>query len=336
MASSKEPVKPVYALAGKNLYLRRESLERILAAVRQETGEAAQVTTVEGKRAELAEVLDEVRTYSMFSQRRVVVVDEAEALITRHRDGLERYVQSPSDTGTLILLCDSLPKGTRLYKALAAADAVVECEPLKTFAVPGWIIRLARDRYGKKLGQQAAEMIRDLVGDDQGIIDMELAKLATYVGARAEVSATDVDQLVGECREENVFALLDAMNDGDTKTALERWHQVIATDPAAKERAVGGLAWGVRRLMEAHRAYARGESIGVLARKMWTDAGRLEHRLRRTSPRQLEERMCDLLAVDLAGKSGGGTIASAVEKWIIKHTLRSAAADGRPLQSAKS
>jgi DNA polymerase-3 subunit delta len=164
-------------------------------------------------------------------------------------------------------------------------------------------------------------MLRDYVGDALGSLDAELAKLAAFVGERNEVTPADINALTSQHREEKVFAVTDAMAAHDPEAALRHWEQVLATDRAAPGRAIAGLAWGVRRLLEARRDWEAGVSIGVLARRMYTEPGLLQGRLERVTAEGLERQQRDLLAADLAVKTGASTVEVAVEKFIIQHSL---------------
>ena len=155
-----------------------------------------------------------------------------------------------------------------------------------------------------------------------GALDAELAKLAAFVGSRAEITPADVDALVGQNREEKVFAVTDAISVGETDKALAQWEQVWATDRAAPGRAIAGLAWGVRRLIEARRDLDKGVPVAALARRMFTDTAVLQRRLKRLSIQHLEDQLSDLCAADHAVKVGLSTVNLAVEKFIVTHSRR--------------
>lgn len=311
-------VHPVYAVVGQDFFLRNEALANILRTVAPQM-DTLGPTRVDGENASLADLLDEVRTPSLLGGRRVVIVDDADDCITANRAALERYCAHPASGGCLIFLCDTLPKTTRLYKIITAGGAVIACEPLKGRAVVSWIVRRAKEAYGKRVNDTAAQMLKEHVGDALGGIDTELAKLAAYVGDRPEITPKDIDAATGEHREEKVFAVLDAIADGDAASALQAWEQVWATDRAAPGRAIAGLAWSVRRLLEVRREWERGADLGGLGRRIFTDPETLRRRLERTSVDQLREQQRDLLAADLAAKTGLSTVDVAVERFIIKH-----------------
>jgi len=318
-------VYPVYVVVGPDRFLRNEALRHILDALEGEM-DSVGPARMDGSEAGLAEVLDEVRTLSLLGSRRVVVVDDADPFITTHRKPLERYVDKPAEDGCLILLCNTLPKSTRLYKGIAKVGSVTHCEPPTRRAVAGWITQWAREKYGKRITPPTAQHLREHLGDDLGILDAELSKLTAYVGQRAEITPGDIDDLTGQHREEKVFGVTDAISSGDTAGALRHWEQVLATDRAAPGRAIAGLAWGVRRLLQAKREWDRGANIGELARRMFVDPNVLQRRLARVDPQQLERQQEDLLAVDLAVKTGASTVDVAVEKFIVKHSTREASA----------
>src|SRR5690349_17267691 len=104
-AASAAP-KPVYALVGPDSFLQLVKLREILSLLPPDV----QRTDADGERAELAEVLDECRSFAMFGGGKLVVVRNADDFITKYREQLEDYCNAPSDSATLVLRCASLPK----------------------------------------------------------------------------------------------------------------------------------------------------------------------------------------------------------------------------------
>src|SRR5688500_10614226 len=118
---------PVYALVGPDPFLQLLKLGEVLRGL---PGDAQRVDA-DGERAELAEVLDELRSFAMFGGGKVVVVRDADAFITRFREPLEEYVAAPSDSATLVLRLASLPRSQRIYKAIDKVGKVEDCTPPK-------------------------------------------------------------------------------------------------------------------------------------------------------------------------------------------------------------
>jgi len=312
-------VAPVLAFVGGDSFMRGEALGQILHALSADS-DAFGPSRVDGSRARLAEVLDDIRTPSLLGGCRVVIVEDADPFISAHRQALERYCSSPSPTGVLVFLCNSLPRNTKLARIIEEHGAVKKLEAPRGRAITEWIIQRARTTYGKRLGQESAASLRRHIGDTLGGLDAELAKLAAFVGERGEIAGADIDGLTGHQREERVFAVTDAIISKDTASALRHWEQVLATDRAAPARAIGGLAWGVRQMLEARRGWEEGIGVGDLARQLRTNPEVLRMRLERTTTAQLESQQRDLLAADLAVKTGASTVEIAIEKFIVKHS----------------
>jgi len=309
----------VCAIVGADPFLRNTALARLIDAVRDEMDQLGP-SRCDGAQASVADVLDEVRTQSLLGDRRVVIVDDADDFITANRAALEKYCSSPAESGCLILLCDSLPRNTRLHRILAERDAVVTCEAPRGAAFGAWIAQRAENEYGKRIAAQAVQSLRRLLGDSPGWIDAELSKLASFVGDRKEIAASDVEELTDHRREEKVFAVIEAMSEGDTAAALAQWEQVLATDRAAPGRAIAGLAYGVRQLVDARGEFELTGKVFQSAKRMFTDPGALQRRMQRLSMVQLLEQQRDLLAADLAVKTGLSTIELAIEQFIVKHS----------------
>src|SRR5215203_1372016 len=138
--------KPVYALVGSDAFSQTQRLREIMAQLPPD----AQRSDVDGERAELADVLDELRSFAMFGGGKVVVVRNGGDFITRFRDQLEEYVARPSDSATLVLRLDALPANQRIYKAIAKVGAIEDCNPPKD--LKRWIVQ-----HGKAAHKVAVE-----------------------------------------------------------------------------------------------------------------------------------------------------------------------------------
>lgn len=320
MAREKQ-LRPIYSIIASDRFLRQEAVEKLLKSLSDEP-DAISVATYRGPEADLAEVLDEARTPSLLGGRRVVLVEDADEFITRHRDKLETYAQKPADCGTLVLLCQSMPSNTKLYKHIQLTGEIISVAVPRYGEVIRWIIQRAQAEYGKTVREPVARRLREQVGDAPGVLDSELSKLATFIGDRPEVTLDDIVALTGHTREEKVFAIMDAVLVGDTAEALRQWEQVLATDRAAPHKALAGLAWSVRTMLNARIEWESGVTAFQLARKLFAEPAVIERRMKASTPRDLTRMQRDLLSADLAVKTGATTPESAIEGFIVTHGTR--------------
>ncbi len=311
---------PIYAVFGADAFLRGRALNEIVRGVLGDDIDGMALAEYEGPKAQLADVLDECRTPSLLSSVRLVCVREADEFVTKYRKELEKYTESPSPTGSLVLVCTKWSKSWRLYKRVEAIGRNVCCDPPDRRSLPSWLVNHAKTSYGCTLQKPAAQRLADLTGEDLGRLDMELAKVSTFVAPRTTIRQEEIEELVGATRVETVFKITDAIAREDAKEALTLWDQVLSTDRDAPYRAVGGLAFGIRKLAEAKRLLGKGLSPFDVSKKLrlFGQPGAIKRQLDRFSLRQWQDHLVKLLQIDMAAKSGLGTVRSAVEKLIVE------------------
>jgi DNA polymerase-3 subunit delta len=309
-------VKPVYALVGSDAFLQTQKLREILAQLPRD---AARID-VDGERVELADVLDELRSFAMFGGGKVVVVENGDEFISRFREQLETYCEHPADSATLVLRVNSLPKNQRIAKTIAKTGAIEECAPPSDREIVPWILNRAKSVHKLTVTPPAAEMLKDLIGDDLGRMDNELAKLALQVeGGKVDVG--DVQGSVAFQREQEMWHMTDEIAAGHTTAALRRWRQLVQMDSSAEFRAVTWLGMWLEKAIKALAMKQRGANPFQIAKdlKIWPaekgtafvqTAGRLgEAGLRRALDRLVE--------VDHQSKSGVGDAAENVERFLL-------------------
>jgi DNA polymerase-3 subunit delta len=194
-----------------------------------------------------------------------VVVEDADALVTRYRGELEDYVARPKSTGVLVLEVTTWPANTRLYKAVAAVGLQIECTTPKnpkdskdTRPLTKWLTAWAKQAHAVGLEPAATELLVEMVGPEMGLLDQELAKLAVSVPQGQKISAAMVRQM-GNWRAKTVWDMLDAALDGDIAQALTQMDRLLLTveSPLA---ILGPVTASLRRLAVATRLVLDGEA----------------------------------------------------------------------------
>ncbi|MDZ4782695.1 MAG: DNA polymerase III subunit delta [Planctomycetia bacterium] len=209
----------------------------------------------------LRDVLDELSTVSLFgSGKRVVAVLNADEFVTRFRPQLEDYVAKPRDTGVLILDVKTWPANTRLFKAVAASGLQIECKGPSADRASGWLVQWAGERHQAKLERPAAELMVDIVGPELGLLDQELAKLASAAGEQP-IDVALVRDLVGGWRAKTAWELIDAALGGQSSEALQQLDRLLSggEHPLA---VLGPLGWSLRQMGAAVGVLEQGDAAG--------------------------------------------------------------------------
>ena len=252
---------PVYALSGDEDFLKRRCRDAVISLVVGKDGDADfAVSTYAGDTLDFSTLRNDLDTPSFLSPVRVVIVEQADPFVSAHREALERYVASPSKVGTLVLDVKTFPETTKLAKALPDAAKLV-CKAPYPDKLADWCVKWARAGHKAKLGRDAAEALVDLVGPMMGLLDMELAKLATATGGNAEITADDVAKLVGRSREANVFQILDAVGEGNPAKAFALLARKF-DEGEEPQMVFGALRSQLQKLANVERLLAAGQSLG--------------------------------------------------------------------------
>jgi DNA polymerase III subunit delta len=308
----------VCAIVGGDGFLQHEVRRALIAAAYGPDNDATP-DILDGELAHLRDVLDAVSEMSLFgSGRRVVVVEEADALVKEFREGLEDYVARPRSGAVLILEVATFPANTRLAKAVASSGLIVKCTmPDKGAEVTqfnrqlkDWLIAIAKRHFDCTLGRDAVELLVDLVPPEPGILYQEVDRLSLLAGTAKKITADLVAENVGGWRTRKTWDMIDAAADGRATDALEQLDRLLA----AGEEPQGLLpqmastfrkfAMAVRLFDQAERSgrplsiRQAVERAGVLPFKL-NDAERQLRQIGRPRARQLYRW---LLAADLETK----------------------------------
>jgi DNA polymerase III delta subunit len=316
MSKSTGP-KLIYALVGSEPFLQLQRLAEILKLLAPD----AQRSDFDGERAELANVLDDLRSFAMFGGGKVVVVRNADEFVTRYREQLEDYAAHPSDSATLVLRLNSLPSNQRIYKAIAKVGQIDDCNPPKERDLPGWVLRHGKAAHGITLTGDAAALLADLLGGEMGRIDTELAKLA-LLATGGRVDAELVSNTVSFQRERQMWDMTNEIASGRPAEALRRWRQLLQSDPSSEFRAVTWLCiWleNVRKALAMKRAGTNDAAICQTLR-IWPreNQGPFLQTAATMGDGGVARALDLLAAVDKNSKSGVGEFATNVERFLLQ------------------
>lgn len=312
---SSDKVAPVIAIVGPEPYLQRRALAEVLDRLPDDV----QRVDLDGPQAEAADVFEELRSFAMFGGSRVVVVRDADAFISNHRESLEDYLAAPSEPNVLVLRATTMPKNTRVYKACKAVGEIIPCETPKAGQLPRWLVKQAKTVHGFMLTPPAADLLANLIGTDLGSLDEELGKLAIQFEG-GEVGPEAFADHVAFRREQQMWVLTDALANGDAAGAMRIWQQLRATDASAEFRAVTWLGIWVEKSTAALALLRRGEKPFSIAKtlRIWPadNVNPLLNTAKALGPTGLRKAAGRLVELDYRSKSGLGEQGRSVDQFI--------------------
>ena len=324
MAKSKTKIidpLPVYVIAGKDHHLIDEKLNSILDQIIPHDERDMGLITLDADKAEISDVLDEVRTLPFLASRRVAVLKNADKFISEHKEILEKYFNSPSQCGSLIFTVSTWRKNTRIAKQLAKTDSVIEIKELKNYQLPSYIADYIKVAHKKTIDKKTAEYFVEMVGDDTGRLCAEADKLALYVNDQKNISINHIAELIGKNRVFDAFAVIDALSTpAGSAIAIDKMRSMFSADKSAEYSVVGAFAYHFRRIFQARVLFDQGKNpyqiIQIL--RIWHDKEGFTKQVTKLNLRQLGSILSQLAIIDYESKTGQCTISTSIEIFLTK------------------
>lgn len=163
-------------------------------------------------------LLDSYRAYPVMTDRRLLVFKGCDRLSADQCRALEPIVSDPVESTVVIATGEKIDGRRRLFKQMMALGCGIEFPALYDNEVPAWISRHCREE-GLTIEPEGADALRIYVGANPRELASEIEKLALYVGAGNPISRDSVIALASSSGEASIFALTDAIADGDRKKA---------------------------------------------------------------------------------------------------------------------
>ncbi len=311
--------KPIYVIAGKDEFLAAGQITGLVGQLLKPEELAMCLWRAEADKVSAAEVFDELRTLPFLAERRVVVLTDADDFVSDNRELLERYFENPSVSGVLVLAVKTWQSNTRLAKWLPKVGQLIEIGELKSSSLVSYIRNYTRERHGKNLSFNAAQMLIEFAGDEPGVLCSEIDKLAVYANSTKAITEKDIAALVGHNRIFGAFEVIDSMTAGDIGKALEKLRVMFQSDRDAEYTVVGAFAWHFRRMFNASAMLAKGLSPEAVSKKLriWNGSeffGALE----KMPLVKIGDCLARLAEIDYQIKTGRATAQTAIEAMVVQ------------------
>ncbi len=293
-------------LHGGESTLKSAAIALISKAVLGEDADETSLVHLSGADLDWARVRDELATVSMFTARRLVVIDDAEDFVSRFRGQLEAYIDKPAKKSSLVLDVKTWKKNTRLAKRLDTQGLEIDCGELVGPRLTGHLAETAETVYGKQLSREAAALMVELAGTGLGLLEQELGKVAAYVGDRPRITPEDVRQLVGGWKAETTWTMLDAVRDNQPGVALACLEKLLTAGEAGP-KLLGGISFVFRKLADATERSREGVPLAAALKDagvFFRDIDNAERYLRRVKRPRAERILARLLKADSDLKGG--------------------------------
>ncbi|HVU12832.1 MAG TPA: DNA polymerase III subunit delta [Phototrophicaceae bacterium] len=229
-----------YIFHGDDEFRIDEEVGAMLAKMKDQPNGDLNTAEFDGTQTPVAEILSSALAYPFLSDKRLIIVKEMLAWITRKGAGetgkqaVEQWLTElphlPEWTRLVFVERGKLADSNKILKLAQSGDNGFE----KAFFVPkdstSWIIKRAQDSYNVKIEPAAATALASVTVGDLRRADNELFKLVTYVDGARPISEADVALLTPYVAEASMFEMVDALAEGRGKVAVSLIHRLLDQD----------------------------------------------------------------------------------------------------------
>lgn len=210
----------IYFLHGEEPYYIDLITEAILANVLEEHERDFNQTVVYGKDVEIPAVIADAKSYPTMSERRLVVIKEAQDIRADQYDKFESYFENPSDQTVFVInyKYKSFDKRKKVMKLAAQNGLVFLSEKVPDYKLTDWITSNCKDK-GYPIAPKAAILLGEFLGNNLHNIDNELEKLFLLVQKGTTINDVHIEENIGISKDYNVYELTNAISIRDIHKA---------------------------------------------------------------------------------------------------------------------
>jgi DNA polymerase-3 subunit delta len=227
----KQVFKPVYWLEGEEEYYIDKLVDFAEHQILNESDSSFNLTVFYGRDAAWADVINACRRYPMFSERKVVLLKEAQHM--RDVEKLEAYIENPlASTVFIVAYKDKKIDGrSKMAKLLKQKAVLVSTKKIYDNQLPEWTQELIGSK-GFSISPKGLALLVDHIGNDLVRIENEVEKISINLGKRKTITEEDIEEFVGVSKDFNVFELQSALAKKDLAKSI-RIVQYFESNPKA-------------------------------------------------------------------------------------------------------
>ena len=145
------------------------------------------------------------------------------------------FIENIPETARLVMYESVEPKEAEKHWLVKWAEKNEKSAQARAFMLPrlkdmaGWIVNETKNQGGK-IEPRAAEMLKEMVGVDTRQAGMEIAKLLAYANWARPINSQDVETVCVVTSEQSVFDFVDALANGNGKSAQHLLHRLLETE----------------------------------------------------------------------------------------------------------
>ncbi len=322
----------VCIIHGDDPFAIRRNIDEVMKGLGDPAWADMNITRLDGKQCSDDDLRSAVNSLPFVTDRRLVILTNpfSRTNTDAARKRFLALLDALPPSTTLVLVVEDVMERGRAWKSLPENSSnwirkwlakagkhgkYQLCQLPPSAQMSQWIREEAK-RQGGQFRPDAATALAGHIGNDTQQASLEIDKLLTYVDFKRAVEAEDVMELTAQTSQADVFAMVDALANGNSKQAMHQLHQLMDT-----EETIFIFSMVVRQfrlLIQARELMDEGHG-GQIAQELRIHpyvAEKLTGQARRFKLSQLEAIYRRLLEIDEAFKTGRSTLELSLDTFI--------------------
>lgn len=226
----------LYMIIGEDRFACKMAIDKLLShLLAGKKNPELCLKTFDGDNCRFDDLLSELQSISLFSDKQVIWLEQADKLPKTATKALEGYFQQPNRAICFVVSASAVNRSTNFYKYAEKCGVVMEFADEKPAekerSMKEWVQTTLQTK-GKNIDSQACQHLVKQVGTDMGMLHNEVEKLLCYVGDRPVITLQDVGAICSSVNMENAWQLGEALFRRDAGTAL-RISKALLSDGTA-------------------------------------------------------------------------------------------------------
>ncbi|MCF6268229.1 MAG: DNA polymerase III subunit delta [Melioribacteraceae bacterium] len=180
------------------------------------------------KESSVSQFVDLAYSFPFGAGKKLIVVKGLEAI--KEKKNFSVYVNDPAEFTVMIISHFSQKVNLKQepFKSLFAKGYIFEARELVGQELFDWMMKKAKIEK-INLTKEAGELLIEMVGDNKGILEMQLNKISTYAKPEEEITPKIIQKLAEITKEYSIFDLQGALDKGDKAKAISYAYNILSS-----------------------------------------------------------------------------------------------------------
>ena len=222
----------IYLIYGDEEFLIDKEIKNIINKFNSSMENVARYNLDESN---VREAIEDACTISMFETNKIVICEKCNFLTGENKkeinhdiDSLIKYINNPFSDSVLIFVVRNpkLDERKKVVKELKKCSKVIECKTIENYNLNNYISNYFKTN-NYEISQSDVKLIIDKVKYDLANIISECDKLMMYKDENKKITTKDIEDVVIDNIEDNIFSLTNAIMDKDKKKVINIYNDLL-------------------------------------------------------------------------------------------------------------